>query len=110
MQQSTDDEIKTSRPNEETEELNLISWIHTVSGRMTDNYRLGGVCGNRVATVHSAPCGRRKGFRPEPGVKRRLERPQRTDGEDHAQYTECPADGRVEERKGAYEGPGEEEE
>ncbi len=56
------------------------------------------------------PCGRRKRFRPEPGIKRRLERPERTDGEDHAQHTECPADGRVEERKGAYEGPGEEEE
>ncbi len=44
-QRSTDDETKTSRPNEGTKELNL-SWIHTVNGRMTDNYRLGGVCGN----------------------------------------------------------------
>ena len=59
---------------------------------------------------NSAPHGIRKRFRAEPGVKGRLERPQCTDGEDQAHDTECPADGRVEQRKGARDGSDEEEE
>jgi hypothetical protein len=95
--QSMNDE---ARPKEVTEELNL-GWICT--------YKAVHI-GCQIAKARSAPCARRKRFRAEPSIKRRLERPQRTEGEDQAQHGECPADGRVEQREGTHDSSDVEEE
>ena len=92
-------ETQQLRPKEESEELNLKSDLH---------YKAGSAYGCQWA--HSAPCGRRKRFRAEPGVERRFEPPQRTEGKDQQEQGACPADGGVEQWEGTHESTDIEEE